>query len=589
MLNTPDMIQIPSSLQSDVGGPYPVYLPFSSSSLIPSQTFFPPDPVKQYMVPSRVAFNSLQEEKQRELAVQSMPTTHSQPELCNNLSDEVQLGIACPPMLVEPKQTKVVYSDEGRPFGLRCVCDSDKISDCLILHCVKCGLWCHGACVGVAYSSNQQKFICPYCDNKPLRCHCENNLKYDEPIIQCQKCGYYSHKSCSKLRYGPNPIDFFCKQCGSLKYQLPLVQFGQKSLIQDFKHSFDCDRSKLLKRIPDGAFKRMLVADLDKSELEFHQMMENYFNIFAPTFFQCAHDFWFMFVTTFSELFKCEKNLILEAIDELTFNLLYDPVFIPKHRSSPSFIIADSVVPYLDSAKIPDYDETGSITKVSVSNGIVKSKCDFKDNQLICTLSGILSHQNEVNVARGISRSCVALTDTHFVLDASKLGHSFVSSIRRSFHFNCITKLIRVQGDYFVGLFAVRTIGPVNEFKRVNDPQIAIPKGGELLLPLDGDLPYDVFIPLWKDKKQIVSKKPEVKKKNPPEYKSKQPPKPKKEKQTCPYSLSLLSSFYSEYVPPLPIKILSQNEIDERNRFQNILRQRKSKNEEISKTDNTYE
>jgi hypothetical protein len=83
-----------------------------------------------------------------------------------------------------------------------------------------------------------------------------------------------------------------------------------------------------------------------------------------------------------------------------------------------------------------------------------------------------------------------------------------------------------------------------------------------LYLPFDGDLPYFVSKLDWKNKKNSKSRGQSRPKPAPKVEKKKPQPKPKKTE--CPVTLSLLSAFCDDIVPPIPILLLTEKECQER-------------------------
>jgi hypothetical protein len=134
----------------------------------------------------------------------------------------------------------------------------------------------------------------------------------------------------------------------------------------------------------------------------------------------------------------------------------------------------------------------------SRENG-VRTSVTLEDGAFIADLCGFLEHIDEVKCDDGIPRSCLLVTDTDLVVDMDGTPFTFAKQIRRSFHFNCIVRLMRVDGEPRVGLFATKLKGPLTDEKARRGQ--AIREGGELFLPFDGEIPFPVEEIQWKDRK----------------------------------------------------------------------------------------
>ncbi|KAK8884555.1 hypothetical protein M9Y10_043669 [Tritrichomonas musculus] len=468
------------------------------------------------------------------------------------------------PMLIQPPNPIYTFDSNNQPIRIRCTC-KEGATDCLLLRCSICGYYVHAKCVGIARLPPGAKYVCPYCGNRPLRCICNHNDKYDEPIIQCTKCHYWVHKSCAGFTFGINPKGFLCDQCGTPTYHLPKPFFSEKSLCIDQTSDITPEeRFSIINKLPNGEFKDFVVDDLNKSEFPFRDTMIRYVDEFAPCLFNYSHEFWKHFATTLSDILHCKKIDIINAIDELVVSILYKPLPASIDPPVPHLFVSDSIRSNVESESLTRYESIPSTKPIYVTNDMaVCTETPIENNGFICEIYGILCHEDEIDATNGIPRNCFNILNTKVAINAS--GNSVsqdhhdndhqtandnsanndensntndssnnknnlyeanqaVCFIKRSFNFNCIVRLFRFGGEVRAGLFGVRAKGPLSE-ERVFKPQkkekdaygsidadedaidkmkkalLAIPKGGELFLPLDADIPYSVLMPIWKEKK----------------------------------------------------------------------------------------
>lgn len=464
------------------------------------------------------------------------------------------------PMLIKPPNVIYTFDSNHQPIGIRCTCKEGAI-DCLLLRCSICGFYVHAKCVGIARLRPGTNYVCPYCSNRPLRCICNQNDKYDEPIIQCNKCHYWVHKSCAGFTFGPNPKGFLCERCGFPTYHLPTPFFSENSLCLDqTSNVLETERSSIVNKLPNGDFKDFVEDDLNNTEFPFRETMIRYVDEFAPCLFNYSHEFWKHFATTLSDILHCRKIDVINAVDELVTSMLYQPIPQLIDPPSTSIFISDSIRSNVESESLTRYDTIPPSKPIYITNDMcVCADSPIENNGFICELYGILCHEDEIDATKGIPRTCINIPNTKIAINVS--GNSVPSNIsdddnnheqqnddtqnetdiddnrnkkygsnqaacfiKRSFNFNCIVRLFRHNGEVKVALFGVRAKGPLSE-ERAFKPQknekyavgssdandetidkmkkalLAIPKGGELFLPLDADIPYSVLMPIWKEKK----------------------------------------------------------------------------------------
>ena len=539
--------------------------------------------------------NNAQESNNRSSTIRKTNRKNSVAESQENKNDEN-------PLLIEIPNPSIVVDNNGQEISIRCVC-KEKYVDCLLVKCTKCGNYVHGKCVGIARILPKSKYICPYCAGHALRCNCENNEKYDEPIIKCTKCRYWVHKSCAGFTFGINPKNFLCYNCGNPTYHLPKPFFSDKSMCKDINVNADFDRTEFINKIPNGEFRDMIEEDLKKSEFSFRDTLIRYADEYIPCLFDYSHEFWKVFTSTFSEMFKCEKIDIMEAVDELVVNILYQPFHRKLKKSIPGFAIADSIKSNIETAPIPKLETFPDPVKIYLTKDLtVCIGASIENNAFICEIPGLLCHEDEVDATEGIPRTVINVPNTQIIIDISRSTNTILHHIRRSFNFNCVVKLFKVKGKVHAGLYGIRTKGPLSEEKM--SKTAAIEKDSELFLPLDADIPYSVIKPIWREKKTRNRNASKSKKQkadhnkaksnnsdsnnNPHGPRSKEEKTEKKKKPVhfetrsmktrarseFPVSLTLLSAFVEDACPPLPIIIKDQREIDMANPPESSIRSR---------------
>lgn len=472
-------------------------------------------------------------------------------------------------------------------YGLRCVCGEAHTRDGMV-ECDKCDFWLHSMCVNIARTGKNEPYICPFCAKQKIRCLCGKNMKYDEPLIKCAVCGNWSHKECENLDFGANPTRFVCKKCGGTGvYELKYVTFDKDDhTVLDTTTSLTFDRSELLESLPEGPLKVLVMSDLEKGQLSFRETITKYFHAFAPLLFDRSHEFWRTCCDTLCKLLNCERPAILHGFDVLATKLLYRKASTNRGvERIDEFRNSEAIEGFLGTLQIPRLEsEPPSVRLQKTSDGRVISPVQLDDGAFICEVPGFLVHTDEIKTDDGIPLNSILVTDNEVVLDTEGSTFNLAADIKRSFHFNCILKLVKINDQIKVALYAVRLKGPLSEEKSRRGP--AIPASGELFLPFDGDIPYPVAKCEWKERKQRARPPPAEKK-----------PKQVKERVTRRKSvdvtvrehqykdgeLTLLSPFMDPGVPPMPFVILPDEESVEQYRIQREIRTRVRSNRTRSK------
>jgi hypothetical protein len=280
-------------------------------------------------------------------------------------------------------------------------------------------------------------------------------------------------------------------------------------------------------------------------------------------------------------MLACSKSLLLLAVDTLAMQLLYAPI-VTRPFQTVKFGHSESITQFLENQTMPRLERNPRTVKLYVDSkeNAVKSPVALEDGAFIADLPGFLEHIDEVKCDSGIPRSCLLVTDSDVVIDMEGSSFSFAKYIRRSFHFNCIVKLVKVNSDPRVALFATRLKGPLSDEKirRGN----AILENGEILLPFDGEIPFPVSKVEWKVKKQVVKPIPP-----PVAMKAKSSVKEAKQKKVNQRSrtkanvseeseskITLLSGFLVDEIPVLPFVLLPDPDAVDRYRSQRIQKAR---------------
>ena len=476
------------------------------------------------------------------------------------------------PIVSEEMHYKTYNQKNNGKCLIRCVCESQSL-DGLLIQCKECHYYLHAICVNEP--KKRDDFVCPFCSGKKIRCICKKENKFDEPLIQCQQCGFWSHKSCEKLEYGSNPKNFVCSQCGTLTYEIPEIHFSSEDPVPNSYVTVNVDRDEIINSIPNGIFQQLIIEELQKTQISFREIVEKFFHYFASLLFERVHEFWRVFVDTLSKILGCEKMVLLNAIDILSTKLLYKPNIIINDNMviyNCFYEHSHSIDDYLNSIPAQKCDEQKEFVQLyKGKNGGIFTPIGLQDGALITVLPGLLMHTEEVQCEEGIPLSTLTITDHLIVIDTYGTNFTFAPIIRRSFHFNTILKLIRLNGELRVGLFATRMKGPLNEEKSRRG--FAISPDMEIILPFDGDIPYPIPKCNWKEKKRHILVPTEVKDEIVKQKQSIQTRSKKKnnkydndliinmtKKENTNDGLTLLSSFIDESASTIPFILLPDDE-----------------------------
>lgn len=514
--------------------------------------------------------------------------------VCNNPSDEGFL-VQCEncEMWLHAACVNYTRNIKGVPFycpfctetKIKCLCGKNMQYDLPLIKCQKCGNHSHKPCENIEHGRIPDNFIC---------------------------------KECRKLESVTKSV-----------YEIPYVRFTESDkFVADFNvftnersdssNNQAFDRLKLISSLPDGIFKNMIMEDLDNTELSFRPFLERYFHTFAPLLFQGVHDFFKIFVETITTIFNVDKNVVLDGLDVLATRLLYNES-IKKPKSSPkdTFANSESLDEYFSNLQVARLEKTPrnaeicigkpsyqrqrenenlsnienkpkrrgrkrnlNTIKVELSNNqSSKNNAERIDNDhgiftlssldegaFITDIPGFLLYTEEIDSDAGIPLSSLLITNNVVMIDTA--GTSFepiALNIRRGFHFNCIVKLVKIEGQIKTALFATKLKGPLSNEKIKRGE--AITANSELILPFDGDIPYLTEKIEWKERKHRTTGNIDKSSNEIGNSNIKEVPKKKRITQQvvakrCFISpeLSLLSSFLQDPVPQLPIILVSDED-----------------------------
>jgi hypothetical protein len=338
------------------------------------------------------------------------------------------------------------------------------------------------------------------------------------------------------------------------------------------------DRASFLGRLPEGDLREQFAEVLEKEELSFRETICSFLDEFAPCLFEYTRDFWKTFVSGLAEILNCEKSDVLAAIDEAIVNVWYLPPEEDDPDPIPGLVVGDAITPNIEAEPLPRMDRFPEDVPLSLTeDGRVIVERDVEHGGFICDVPGLLCHEDEIDASKGIPRSAINVAGTQIIIDVSRSTNQLLKRIRRSFHYNCLTRIVRVAGKVRVGLYATGMKGPMLEDKAPR----GISEDSELLLSMDADLPYAVEKPFWKLKKPKPPGKtrsgktriprPPAKPAIETKSRSKKTEVVEAETRTMktrsttdfPFALTLLSAFCEDACPPIPLILKDKREMQE--------------------------
>jgi len=432
----------------------------------------------------------------------------------------------------QPKMNEpVFYNEEGSGmYGVSCICENNHNKG-LLIQCERCQYWLHSICVNIARASSNEVFICPRCQGNRLRCKCKKNNDYSQPIIQCTKCHFWCHKKCEGLGYGRIPNMFVCSNCRTSLFMVPNVRVLFNPRFESLSININSNTISIIESLPEGLFRKELEIDLNSPRLFFSDIITKFFNMFGSHLISQNKEFFKLFTKTFTDIFRCSQDSVIEYIDLLTQELVYSKDEIAYPDPVTGFSYSESITHFVENEKLPLLENNEPEIELYEFDNNIRTKNLAVNGQLLVILDGFLLHSDEVNADRGIPKTCFSVFETDLIIDIAGTALSRLSRIGRSYNPNSIVKLFSQNGSPRVGIFCLSSNG--------------IQKDEILKLPFDGGIPYPHEKVQWKDKKQ--KPKPPVSKKKVTHKKNFQ-------------EISLLSSFNSDLIPPLPFVLVSNDE-----------------------------
>lgn len=434
---------------------------------------------------------------------QSVPNVHQIPLIKQTVGLNLNPVIPRPAVSLQNTNTcmtppeRIAVNDPKKGlYYIRCVCggvDKEGLTIC----CESCHNYLHGGCVNMPRMSINETYYCPFCRGQKIHCICRNNKNYSDPLIQCSVCKLWVHKTCEKLEYGRSPDNFVCSFCSPEKiYSLPLLTLQPTDIgLRKDVVAQNIRRGAIIDRINEGEFKIMIMNDLSLSELSLCSMIPKYFHVFGSLFFEKRTRFWKMFVATFSAIFDVSSDLIIDALDALAFKLLYNSSYNSVFPVLKETIVSEALEPFIALAQIQELDALPQQLHIKRDpNGKVVVEEQVENGQFIAELPGFFMHCDEAKTDKGIPPSYITVTDNEFVIDVGVSSMSFAAFIKRSFHYNCIAKMVKVKGSLKVCLYGIIQ---ANEEKAH-----AIDAGQMLILPFDGGIPYPVAKREWEERRK---------------------------------------------------------------------------------------
>lgn len=379
-----------------------------------------------------------------------------------------------PPEESEHPREIIMHDEQGEPWTLRCVCNV-KSGDGLLVVCEQCGCWQHAICLGLNNHTIPEKYICDVCSNKKIRCRCGRNLSFRFALIKCTKCGNYVHKRCEGLGYGNMPKgDFVCYFCGRSNFHYEMPHMNPNIHLDDNPITFTQPKIEdLLQDFSNSPFTDFIKNDLADQTLNARDFCELLYDKFR-SYFYVAHPRYttqsskkkrnrlvISFLTAIKylckQLYDMSEDIFKAVFNSLITNDIYKP-----HQSNNDEIEKD--IEFTENAQV-DIQHMNQIVKFTTQprpaslrkteDGVVAAT-DLACDQFICVLEGLIGDLEEFNVEDKVDTTLFQITDTRFVLDASRIPSSVLHLMPRSMYGNCSIKLFQYNGTIMAGLFALR-------------------------------------------------------------------------------------------------------------------------------------
>ena len=270
--------------------------------------------------------------------------------------------------------------------------------------------------------------------------------------------------------------------------------------------------------------------------LDFTETIINTFYKFSNSFFENSTEFWRIYLEVFLKIFDCSKQEIITIIDSIVNQLLYTNLTNSNPNYKP-YSYSDSISEFITNLEISSLNKNPKIINIFENKeGQIICPVSLKQNVFICDLPGFIMHSDEVKCENGIPLNIISIFETDVVINLDGCKNQLPSKIKRSFQPNCIAKFYKTNEGIKVGLFSYKMNinSPLSEEKSIREA--IINSNTELKLPFDGKIPFKIYNSEWKFKK---SKNNKIDLNNNENN----------------INLSLLSSFISDIIPPLPFSL----------------------------------
>lgn len=435
------------------------------------------------------------------------------------------------------------------PFCLKtkiqCVCGKSMYYDIPLIQCQKCGNWSHKSCENIEYGIIPSDFICTNCRKLnqsrneinqkvfykiPYVKFCEQDKDVINITVFTSNCEFPFDKSSIIASLPDGPFR------NMIEEDLNFPELNFRSFMEKYFHTFAplfFDRIHEFFRVFNETVcaifrinKKSVLRALDvlANRLLYNQSQAKNYNDYIEN-----HD------QTIIKKEILDKSINNDEIDDdcEEEDLSYSESITDylKELQTPRLEnFPNSVELYTDSERARSNFDSNSITKknrrkrrknenenndennnstlndhLSPSDldirGGVYTPTSLEDGAFITEIPGFIFHTDEIKADSGLPYTSILVTDDVLFVDALETPfQDFSRKLRRSFHFNCIVKMIRVQGTLHAALFATKLQGPLSEEKsRRGD---AIPANGELILPFDGHIPYPTEKVEWKERRR---------------------------------------------------------------------------------------
>ncbi|OHT15245.1 hypothetical protein TRFO_14281 [Tritrichomonas foetus] len=349
---------------------------------------------------------------------------------------------------------------------LRCKCGDARKYDEPMIQCPKCKYWAHKRCLLLGYGRNPPNYACQ---------NCGGYISVLPPLGMTPESGV------------SNITAFITSNKTTLIQQIPEGPF-RNSVISDLNKG-EINLYDTMTRYFSLFFEPIFAEDPD------------FWRIFTKIMVEllgCTEK------AIFDSLDFLANQFLYKPMPETP------PLFVALNKFSmserASLILEDpSILPQLPRFDKPNGTPPVKLVKKGQTMGIFTEN-NIDENGFICEIPGFLCYYTEMDTSEGLLKRWISIPNSDFVIDTDtdKTCFTLCPSIRRSFFYNCTPKIMVMNtGEVRVILVAHRMKGPnIHESSSKSFKKgPAILAGSELFLPLDSDLPYIVQQSEWRQKK----------------------------------------------------------------------------------------